>query len=307
MRAFTPAHGNGPTVWLVAVTHVGTPDYYAQLQGFLDAQPLVLFEGVGAKNNKFRLHEATGYSLQNALAEALHLRFQLDAIDYSRDHFRNSDLTVAQLRRLLEDSQTPPATPAGGASVRPAPGAPAVEEQDDSASAGGSGDLNQLLQIMQGTGLLGGLARLGVSAIAASPRLQAATQIALIEVLGQLPEDLSQMGGLPESMRRLVKVLIEERNKTVVSDVQSALKERPRRPSLAVFYGAGHMLDLEQRLRTALRYEPASEQWHTAIQVDTQASHLSRFELSLTRRLISLQMDALKPVKPESSTTPAHP
>ena len=38
---------NEPTLTLVGVAHVGTPDYYRELEERLDAHDLVLFEGVG--------------------------------------------------------------------------------------------------------------------------------------------------------------------------------------------------------------------------------------------------------------------
>ncbi len=47
MRRFVPVSGEGPALWLVAVIHIGTPDYYALLQEFLDARDIVLYESVG--------------------------------------------------------------------------------------------------------------------------------------------------------------------------------------------------------------------------------------------------------------------
>src|SRR5262245_43325779 len=46
-RRFTPARGKGPAVWLVGASHIGESNYYAALQKQLDAQTLVLYEGVG--------------------------------------------------------------------------------------------------------------------------------------------------------------------------------------------------------------------------------------------------------------------
>lgn len=46
IRTFAPLAGHGPKVHLVGVSHVADAAYYGELQKFLDAQDLVLFEGV---------------------------------------------------------------------------------------------------------------------------------------------------------------------------------------------------------------------------------------------------------------------
>src|SRR3954464_9271463 len=46
VRQFVPAGRSQPVVWLAGVSHVGESNYYARLQKLLDAQELVLFEGV---------------------------------------------------------------------------------------------------------------------------------------------------------------------------------------------------------------------------------------------------------------------
>jgi hypothetical protein len=283
LRALRPVRGRGPVVGLVAVTHLGTADYYGELQRFLDAQSLVLFEGVGATNQEFELQRDGDFSLQQELAKALALRFQLQAIDYHRQHFRNSDLSLAQLERLFGTAPTNQvATPPG---VPPAKSSP---------QAGGSQEFRALVQTMEGTGLLGGLARLGVAILSASPRLQATMKVALIETLGQLPEDLTNLAGLPAGFQDLFRVLVEERDKAVLRDLRAAFDQRPRLKTVAVFYGAGHMADLEGRLRSALRYRPAEERWLPAFAVDTRERGLSAWELDWIRRLVRQQLEAMR-------------
>lgn len=46
IRAMTPKDGVGPVVQLVGAVHIGDQAYYDALQKFLDAQDLVMFEGV---------------------------------------------------------------------------------------------------------------------------------------------------------------------------------------------------------------------------------------------------------------------
>jgi len=271
--ALAPERGRGPVVWLVGAAHLGTTNYYGELQRFLDAQSLVLFEGVGATNRQFQLRQDHGYSLQESLAKALGLKFQLDAIDYSRPNFRNSDLSLPQLEGLF---------------------AGATNEGTASTPNVGRPEFDQLVGLMQGTGLLGGIARFGVGFIAASPKLQATVKLAMIEVTSQAEGDLLQMAGLPDGFQRLLRVLIDERNKVVVDDLQAALRQRPRPRSIAVLYGAGHMNDLDQRLRRALHYRRTETRWLPAFTVNPRQAGLTDQELEMTRRLIHDQLDALR-------------
>ncbi|HRZ58706.1 MAG TPA: hypothetical protein P5525_24970, partial [Candidatus Paceibacterota bacterium] len=154
LRAFKPARGRGPTVWLVGVTHLGTADYYARLQRFLNAQGLVLFEGVGATNKTFALQREAGFNLQAALAKALGLEFQLHAIDYTPQHFQNSDLSVAELARIFANA--PPGPPG-------TPSPPGTEGGEPRSGERGGAEFDHLLAAMQGTGFLGAMARVTVA------------------------------------------------------------------------------------------------------------------------------------------------
>ena len=50
-RFFVPKKGNGPTISLVSAVHVADASFYEAVQSYLDAQDLVLFEGVGPPND----------------------------------------------------------------------------------------------------------------------------------------------------------------------------------------------------------------------------------------------------------------
>lgn len=273
LRRLAPVRGDGPAVWLAGVTHLGTTDYFEELQRFLEHQTVVLFEGVGATNRRFQLRQSAEFSLQQALARAVGLEFQLDAINYDRPHFHNSDLSVAELSRLL--------TPSASA-----------EEASDGASSDAP-QMGHLIELMQGSGVWGGLARLTVAAIAASPRLQTAMRLTLVELLGNLPADLTRLPGLTPGLREFMRVLIAERNRVVVQDLAAVLRQRPHPDSVAVFYGAGHMIDLEQRLCAELNYHAVEERWLRAFDVNPRAAGLSQWELDFTRRLVRAQLDAL--------------
>lgn len=280
LRKFTPPRGKGPAVWLSGVSHVGESNYFATLQRHLEGHSLVLFEGVGARDKRMRFDPNEEVSIQHTMASALGLVFQLAAIDYDRPQFRNSDLTIPQLQRLL----------AGQAAGEPGSGTGAGTGN----GTGGNREFQELLGVMDGSSVLGTLLHAGLKLIGSSPKLRAVTKIIMIETLGQLTGDMSAIRGMPPEIQRLMEVIIRERNKVVVADLQKALATRPVPSSISVFYGAGHMADLEKRLRNELGYRPSEEKWLRAMTVDLRETGLSTVELEAMRGMIQWQLDALK-------------
>ncbi|RME96138.1 MAG: hypothetical protein D6766_01445 [Verrucomicrobia bacterium] len=285
-------------VWLVGVIHLGEPTYYRRLQRFLDRQTVVLFEGVGAQDGHFELQD-NEFSLQQRLAQALGLVFQLDAIDYQRPHFKNSDVTYRELAALFGGR------PAGG------PGAPTTAPASGggtNAPAEGQAEFNALVQMMEGRGLFGGLARLGVKALESSARLRATTKLMMIEMFGSLPPNLADTAGMPAGMRRLMEKLIAARNDVVVRDLRRELRRHRHPDTIAVFYGAGHMADLEMKLRRELGLKPGRERWFTAMRLDPKAAGLTPFEVGMARAMAQLQLRSLgaePPGEPATNPPPA--
>jgi len=281
LRRFLPASGRGPTIWLAGASHLGESNYFSGLQMFLDGQPLVLFEGIGAGSKKLRAESPADNGIQDTLATSLGLSFQLNVIDYGRSQFRNSDLTVAQLQRLF----------AGGGARSEGTGADGAS--GGRASAAGQ-QFEDLLGVMEGSSMLGALLHAGVKFIGSSPKLRAMTKLVLIETLGELKGDIAQMKGAPPEIQRLLAVIIQERNKVVLDDLQKEITAAESPGSIAVFYGAGHMADFEKRLREGLGYSPAGDVWLRAMAVNTRDAGLSATDIGAMRALIQWQMQALE-------------
>ncbi|MBI5802907.1 MAG: hypothetical protein HZA92_19570 [Verrucomicrobia bacterium] len=301
VRRLVPTNGVGPVIWLSGASHIGETNYYHELQKHLDAQALVLFEGVqagrkGTATNKVATEKplavpepaapeaatkpAERTSLQKDLAGSLGLVFQLEAIDYARTNFRNSDLSVQELRDLMDKDDEPAA-----------PDSPKEKRKNEA--------FEQLLKAMDGNSMFGALLKAGFRLVGGNPKLQAMTKLALIEALGGIRGDISKMKSLPEDMQRLMEVLIHTRNDAVLRDLRVELRRATPPASISIFYGAGHMDDLERRVRREFGYRAESDLWLAAFTVDYAKAGLSVIEATLLRTMVQRQMQELLPAGKE--------
>ena len=279
-RRFVPARGKGPGIWLTGVSHIGESNYFARLQEHLEAQTLVLFEGisdrsVGPADTSHGPNSAGSgdtaperkgklSSLQLSMADSLGLAFQLEAIDYTRPNFRNSDLSVQQLRELV-------------------------------AETGAGASFESLLNIMEGGSWLDAILQMVLRFLGTNPKFQGLSKLALMETIGQIRGDPSELRGLPPQLKQLLEVLIARRNAKVIADLKEQIQRVGRRSSIAVFYGTGHMPDMEQRLRRELGYRPAEQLWFTAFSVDLAAARISEGEWEFVHSFVKREMEQLQP------------
>ena len=278
VREFVPLRGRGSSIWLVGVSHVGESNYYAALQRKLDAQTLVLFEGISGHGLPGEPDETPSpagtslsernsrSSLQTSLAASLGLVFQLEAIDYERLNFRNCDLSIQQLRQILVGQRTAQGEP------------------------GSAANFEGLLQLMGGGSWLDSLLQAALRFLGTNPKLQALGRLMLIDILDQIQGDPSQWHDLPSNLKQLLEVLLQGRNEHVIAELKAELPRLGRHSSVAVFYGVGHMPDLEQRLRQQLNYAPAKQFWLTAFSVDLKHSGVTEAERQLVDRLVKSQL-----------------
>lgn len=281
-RRFVPIRGKGPTVWLTGVSHIGSSNYFAALQQHLNAQSLVLFEGVGEHSQDFKNREAStasesdatgtakagGSGLQTSLATSLGLLFQLDTIDYERPNFRHSDLSIREIRELLAE----PRGSGGGDAAQ---------------------DFDNLLGMMQGDSFMNVVVQFGLGILASSPKLQAMSKVTLIELITEMGGDPSRLGAISPELKQLLEVLIARRNQRVITDLKTAIKEIGSKGSVSIFYGTGHMPEMETRIRKELKYRPVEDIWFSAISVNLAEAGISPGELEFIRGFIRSQMKQL--------------
>lgn len=258
-----------PVVTLLGVAHIGMASFYEEIQRRLNAADLVLFEGVGGDDPMFRHADPEGplaEGMQARLARATGLEFQLFALDYSPEHFVNSDLSVGELLGLFG----------------------AGEE-------GGEGRMLQTMAMLEGSGLSGQVMLALLSTMELRPALSRGFRWALVEILGNVPANLSEAPGVPEDIRELMEVLLDRRNDRVLEDVARVLKRKHPPREILIFYGAAHMADLEDRLVAQHGLIPAGDrEWLPAMRGNLNRSGLSAVEKGILRNFVRQQVRTMQ-------------
>jgi hypothetical protein len=233
---FAPADSSrpGPTVDLVAAVHVAEPSYYDELNRLFKTYDAVLYELVAPEGTQIPKGGVEAGSnpvsiVQNAMTNVLKLEFQLKGIDYTRDNFVHADMSPEQfsesMRRRGESMFQLFFRMMGYAMARQA---------DDPSS---TGDFRLLLALFDKNRAL-----------------------ALKRVLAEQFEDLE--GSLTAIDGPEGSTLIAERDKIAMRQLQKQVAAGKKK--LAIFYGAGHMWDFEQRLHDELGLVPKSTRWLVA-------------------------------------------
>ena len=209
-RTLAPLNGQGPKVRLVAAIHIASRDYYRQVQAILDQDTVTLFEGVSNKKDDFKKQGPSRRpdALYTKMADALGLISQYEGIDYRREHFHNADLTQGEmLARLRGETLTTP-KPEG---PDQALGAPAKQAE---------AKFQTMMEAMNGGGLMGAMANIGLTFIKYNPRLRATVLLGIIGTDPTASEQTmaKQLGG--ESGKRIARLIVEERNQEAISGLR---------------------------------------------------------------------------------------
>lgn len=231
---------DGTELDLVGAVHVADAAYFQALNRAFDDYDVVLYELVGEPDAARSAPELRGTSaigwLQGGMKDILGLAFQLDEIDYRRDHFVHADMTAAEFR----DS---------------------MRERNES-----------LLQLLFRAWLTGMATQTPEQAAAAQADLlkvlfaddrQHALKMMFAEQLATQKDLLDAMAG-PDS------TLIVQRNRKALEVLERERDAGHRR--IALFYGAGHFPDFHQRLVDELGYRPTELRWLDAWRLDRPAS-----------------------------------
>ncbi len=265
---YVPESGKGPSIILVGAAHLGTEEYYQTLQKKLDAATVVLFEGVGLgealKAGPGKLDRDLG--IQKQLAETLGLKFQLDAIDYRRPNFHNSDLKVETVEEeIKERTQNAPET-----------------KTDETFST--------LMEALQGTGKTAEMLQPLMALLGGSEQTRETTRLLFIQVLGRAGELLELARNASPEMSNLLDVILTERNQIVLRDLKEQVGKLKTGESVAVFYGAAHLPELATRIQEELGYKPGPEKWDNAFTADPAKAGLQPAQIRMMLDMMTQQL-----------------
>ena len=195
-----------------------------------------------------------GHGLQQKLAETLGLVFQLDAMTHDHDNWRSSDMSIDQVQQRLDES---------GANL-------------------------DVLGMLEGGSFGMKVAGFFLDFIAMLPGGSDMMKLAMLEVLSRADELLAASG---EELAGLMDVILKDRNTVVLADLKKVVESEPDVKTIAVIYGAGHLVDLEQRLREDLGYAPAGDTWNAAITLDLRKAGMTPRDARMIRDLLRRTID----------------
>lgn len=225
-------HPDGVQVDLVSAVHVGDAEYFEDLNRRFADYDVVLYELVTNDPNADRQTASPAFSMigfmQGGMKDALDLAYQLDVIDYDRPNFVHADMTVAEFQQSMRD---------------------------------------------RGESMFGTFLRAWSIGIAQQGQVQSQPQPNLLSLLfaedrqHALKEMMAEQLANPEQIELLFNdedgsTLITGRNDKALQVMEEQIAAGRRR--LAIFYGAGHMPDFEQRLLGEYGMVLTGREWLTA-------------------------------------------
>jgi hypothetical protein len=155
-------------------------------------------------------------------------------MDSTRPTWRNSDMSIDQVQERL-------------------------------AASGASGDA--LFSLLDGTSMASRLVSVLLGFVKASPPMAMSVKVMLVETLANadhMLESQAKASGLDAMM----KVIVVDRNIEVFKDLDAVLEREPGLTSIAIFYGAGHLADMERRLVEEMGFTFDHDRWFRAIELD---------------------------------------
>lgn len=239
---YVPAEGDRPgvSVDLIGAVHVGDRAYYDALNKLFESYDVVLYELVAPEGTRIPKEGRKGGgahpvgALQDGLGALLELEHQLDRIDYTKKNLVHADMSPEDFAKTMADRgesfmQMFLRLMGQGMAQR---------------AAGGGGTNNDLTLLM---------------ALFSKDR---ASKLKLImaEQFENLEGQLAVLDGPDGS------TIITERNKKAFEVLGKQLEAGKKK--IGVFYGAGHLPDMERRLIADFGLQRDSEQWVPAWQLD---------------------------------------
>ncbi len=226
---------SGVEVALVGALHIADGEYYEDLNERFLRYDSVLYEMIKDKSVRPQALSGNGHpisQIQLAMKSMLGLEFQLEGVDYSPENFVHADMDPRTFARLQREK--------------------------------GENFLTLFLQSMlhekqlQMTGAGRQISAFDLLLAFSQDDRSHALKWLFAQQLEQIEGMLS---GIDQGMDGKGSVIVSARNRVALKVLGEQIRQGKRR--IAVFYGAGHMLDLEERLLER-GFRKVRHEWLTA-------------------------------------------
>lgn len=218
---------------LIGAIHIGDQNYYEELNERFEQYDALLYELVAPQGSRVPKGGKSNLSgvgqLQSGLKDLLGLEYQLEQIDYTKENFVHADMSPEQFSKTME------ARGEDAVSLIARMLAQGIVQQ--SRSKGHNQDLNLLAAFL-------------------SPNRELLLRRAMAEQFDDIGQSMVAFEG-PEG-----STLIAERNKVCLEVLDQQLQSGTKK--IGVFYGAGHMADMERRLKEQFGLLPGKQEWIVA-------------------------------------------
>ncbi|MCA9122120.1 MAG: hypothetical protein H6822_31840 [Planctomycetaceae bacterium] len=238
-------HGKEVLVDLVGAVHIGDKAYYDKLNKVFETYDAVLYELVAPRDTTPTSGQRSAHPvsfLQLTMKNMLSLQFQLDCVDYSKKNFVHADMTPEEFSQSMTtrgESMTQMFLRMFGQSI-------AMQARDPARE----GDA-QLL-----------------SALFAKPEDRS---LRLKRVMAEQFEDMEAATAILDGPEG--STIVTERNKAALRILKQQLESG--RARIAIFYGAAHLPDMEERLASDFQLKRTGTEWLTAWDLSGEASDTS--------------------------------
>lgn len=224
------------TVDLIGAVHIADIAYYRQLNEQFKQYDALLYELVAPEGTIVNRGRGTSNAhpvgaMQNAIKSFLDLDHQLEYVDYTKPNFVHADLSPDQFLQAMTDRNE------SFLQLYFRLMGQAMAQQSDMAARGNSTDLDLF------------------AALFAKDRPRQ-LKIAIAKQLAEMEGLMSSLGGEQGS------VLISERNKRALAVMREQIAAGKKK--IGIFYGAGHLADMHDRLTNEFGMKPVEVTWATA-------------------------------------------
>ena len=238
----------GVTVHLIGALHVGEKAYYESLNNTFEKYDALLYEMVKPKGSlppsPGEKSKSAVSGFQRLLKDVLKLDFQLDDVDYTRENFVHADLDAETFFAMQKER---------GESILGIMLHSMMREMAKEAQG-----QNTKSQPMTGIDLLMALR---------SPDRARQLKLLLARQFNDIEDQMAGLDGPDGS------VIITERNKKCIDTLTKAIADGDK--NIGIFYGAGHMHDLEKRVES-MGFRKTDSEWRVGWDMTTPQSPASQ-------------------------------